>query len=106
MLYPFYKRDIESGECTEKQLRELVRDFLYKIYAMNTLANIPFYVCGPDESGKDTSNEFTYILLEEYRELDIIDPKIHIMYHPDVPQDILELTLNNGVDPMTREQTG
>lgn len=174
MLYPFYKRDIESGEYTEKQLRELVRDFLYKIYAMNTLANIPFYVCGPDESGKDTSNKFTYILLEEYRELDIIDPKIHIMYHPDVPQDILEfvlemiregknsfvfintpvaaralekigieaedarrvvpygcyeisaegtevpctcggrinlpkileLTLNNGVDPMTREQTG
>lgn len=90
---PFYKSDLESGRFTEGELREIIRYFLWKISAMKVTANTPFYLCGKDQSGQDQTNEFTYLLLEEYRALDIYDPKMHILYHPKLPEKITDTVL-------------
>lgn len=93
LYVPFYRSDLESGRFTEVQLRELTRDFLFKISTMAVTANLPFYICGKYPDGKDATNEYTIVLLEEYRILDIADPKIHVMYYPQIPQKPLGLIL-------------
>ncbi len=71
ILYPYYKHDLETGRCTEEDVRELIRYFLFKWNARKILANIPFNLC-------THTNELTYLILEEYDKLNIPDPKIHI----------------------------
>ena len=92
LYYPFFKADLESGRCNEIQLRELTARMLWKISAMKVGANLPFYICGKKD-GKDATNEYTRIILEEYRKLDVDDPKIHVMYHEDMDRQILSLIL-------------
>ncbi len=94
MLYPFYKSDLESGRFTKDQLAEIVKYFFWNISSMKVGANVPFYICGLDENGKDATNEFTRFILDIYRELDIYDPKMHVMYHENINQDVLDLILD------------
>lgn len=93
LYYPLYKDDLESGRFTESQLRELTRDFLWKISAMNIPQNVPCYIGGRADDGKDKTNSFTKILLEEYRSLKIISPKIHVLYHENIDKEVLKLIL-------------
>lgn len=90
---PFYRRDLQSGRFSDAQLRELTADFLWKISAMQVTANLPFYICGKDANGNDQTNAFTRILLEEYRKLNIYDPKMHVMYHDGMDPEVLDLLL-------------
>lgn len=89
-----YLSDIASGRFTDEQLREITRDFLYKISLMKVAANMPFYICGRFSNGEDATNAFTKVLLEEYRKLDIYDPKIHVMYHNGIDQSIIKLIVD------------
>ena len=93
MLYPLYKADLESGRYTKEQLAEIIKYFLFEISCMEVIANLPFYICGMDEKGNDATNELTYLLLSTYRELDIYDPKIHVMYHKNIDRGIVDLVL-------------
>ncbi len=89
-----YFLDLESGRFSDSQLRELIRDFLYKISLMKVIANMPFYICGRNSDGSDATNAFTRVLLEEYRKLDIYDPKIHVMYHKDIDISVIKLIID------------
>ncbi len=93
MLYPFYKNDLENGRYSHEQLVEITKYFLWTISCMKTTANLPFYICGMDENGNDATNEFTDFLLSRYRELDIYDPKIHVLYHKNMNKKTLSLIL-------------
>ncbi len=93
LLYPYYKSDLERGRYTAEELGEFVRYFFWDIYCMKVTANLPFYICGTDENGFDATNPFTVFLLEKYRELDIYDPKIHVLYHENIDQEVLRLIL-------------
>ena len=94
LFYPYYQRDLESGRYTEEELRELIRYFLLRFYAKKVTANMPFYLGGRDRKGTDTLNPLSYILVEEYRKLNIYDPKMHIRYHPNIAPDFLNLILS------------
>jgi len=93
LLYPYYLKDLRDGTYTKEQLAEITKYFFFEISCMRIGANMPFYVCGMDENGNDATNELTRFLLECYRELDIYDPKIHIMYHDGIDKSILRLVL-------------
>lgn len=93
LLYPYYKSDLESGRYAKEQLGEITDYFLWKIFCMGGRENLPFYICGMDDSGKDGSNEFTYLLLERYRALDIYNPKLHVLYHENMDKRVLRLIL-------------
>lgn len=90
---PYYENDIKNGMFTEPQLRELIRDFYWKIGAMNVTANVPFCICGKKDDGSDATNDFTFVLLEEYRLLNIYDPKIHVLYHKEINPKVIRLVL-------------
>lgn len=88
ILYPYYSRDLEAGTLTEEQVRELMRYFLYKWTTMKQTANIPFNLC-------THTNDLTYLILEEYIALDVIDPKIHIKCKPTTPTRIYEMVMDS-----------
>lgn len=93
MLLPFYKNDLNTGAFTEEQLAEITKYFLWEIGCMNVTANLPFYMCGMDKDGNDATNELTLHILNQYRELDVYDPKIHILYHKNMDSKVLNLIL-------------
>lgn len=95
LYYPLYKADLDSGKFTDAQLRELTRDFLWKINAMNIPQNTPCYIGGRTEDGKDKTNEYTMVLLEEYRALNIYNPKIHVLYHEKINPKVLHFILES-----------
>ena len=87
LLYPYYKRDIEKGIITKDEAKELIRYFLYKWTSQKVLANIPFNLC-------TEVNEMTYLILEEYIALDVTDPKIHIKWDENLPQNVTDLVMD------------
>ncbi len=99
LYHSFYCNDLKSGKFTQDQLREIIDYFYCKFTALGATANTPFYLCGIDKNGKHTINELSYILVEGYIKLDIIDPKLHIRYDEDLPDDLLKMlfaSIKNG----------
>ena len=82
---PFYDPEKEA------QQRALVRHFLMALNGQHAVANLPFYV--GDAEGN--CNEFTFLLLEEYRALGLFDPKIHVMYHPQMDKKLVRFVLES-----------
>lgn len=99
LFYPFYKKDIENGTFTDREIRELFRYFFFKFYSMKITANVPFYLGGRLPDGSSGVNELSYLIVEEYTSLDINDPKIHVRWYNEIPKDfvcaILE-SIRNG----------
>lgn len=93
LLVSFYRRDLQNGRVSEQQQRELIKHFFFQISLMKVTANLPFYLCGRDDEGADATNELTRVLLECYRQLDLYDPKIHVLYHEDMDPQVLRLIL-------------
>ena len=71
--------------------RQLTRAFLLKLNEQHAVANLPFYIC--DTAGN--SWPFTWVLLEEYRDLGLYDPKLHVMYHPDLDRKLVRFILDS-----------
>ncbi len=88
MYAAFYKQDLESGRFTEENLRELTARFLWNINSMDITANMAFYI-----AREDSCKAYTKVILEEYRKLDIFDPKLHVMYRDDMDREVLDLIL-------------
>ncbi len=87
ILYPFYENDVKNGILTKEDARELIRYFLYKWTTQKVLANIPFNLC-------TEVNEMTYLILEEYIDLDVIDPKIHIKWDEALPESVTDIVMD------------
>lgn len=100
-LYPFYKKDIESGVLTEEEAYELIAKFLITfdlhydhdmkmvMYADHELENT--YVlggCNPD--GTPLYNELTKMFLKANREEKIIYPKIKCRYSKNSPKEYFD----------------
>lgn len=87
LLYPYYAKNKETGEFSEEEIREMVKYFLFKWYTMKQEANIPFDI-------SDSTNELTYIILEEYVKLGIHDPKLHIKCTEKTPDKLISFVMN------------
>lgn len=105
LLYPFYKHDIEAGILTEQKAREIIEDFFLKYErVMGTLvpANIRpsavgsnmlfqhFTLGGVDpDTGKDTTNDLTYLFLDVSEALHCVQPALSIRVHAGTPDELL-----------------
>ncbi|MBN2231143.1 MAG: hypothetical protein JW779_16280 [Candidatus Thorarchaeota archaeon] len=101
-MYPFYKRDIESGELTRDQAKELMECYWIKhnyVYdyqgrlGINQGINSSFGQlmtlsgCGPN--GEDLTNDLTWLALEVIEEMNLLEPKPNVRLHRNTPQDFL-----------------
>jgi len=94
LYYPFFKSDLESGECTLEEMREMYRYFFGRFSQAYRFAAQPFCLGGTLADGSDAWNELSDFILDVYDEMDIYDPKIHIRWHKDFPTDRLRRILS------------
>ncbi len=89
LLYPFYQADLDSGRLTKESGAALTRAFLERMAQFRAIANIPFAICG-EKDGRDRTNAYSYVLLEEFLALASPDVKIHILYSEKTPADLVK----------------
>jgi len=101
-MYPFYKKDIDSGAITREQAKELMQcywikhnyvyDFQGKL-GINQGINSSFGQlmtlsgCGPN--GEDLTNDLTWLALEVIEDMNLFEPKPNVRLHKNTPQDFL-----------------
>ena len=94
-LYAFYKNDLDSGICTEEDIRNYLSYFLMQWSAIGNYWGQPFYMGGTNLDGSTRYNELSELILETYDELEIYNPKIQLKINENTPDKILNIYLNN-----------
>ena len=98
-MYPFYKRDLDSGRVTEEQALELLECFYIKLTELLSLrtaddskkfAGYPMWqilmVGGIDEDGRDATNDLSYLCLKAQEEVKLAQPAIGLRIHEHTPE--------------------
>ena len=94
-MYPFYKKDIESGRYRDEQIREFMRYFLFKMWAAHIPFDLPFTIGGEAPDGRsEVTNEISHMIVEIYDELEIHSPKIHVRISDKTPDDFIKKVLD------------
>jgi formate C-acetyltransferase len=106
-LFPFYKRDIESGLLTEESAKELLQSFWVKFnnqpappkvgvtaeesntYTDFCLINIG----GVKPNGEDAVNELSYVLLDVIEEMRLLQPSSMVQISKKNPNKLLKRAL-------------
>lgn len=85
-LYPFYKKDIDSGRYTKEEIGELLAYFLMQWSAIGNYWGQPMYLGGRDREGNCKVNELSHLILEIYDKLGLYNPKIQIKVSNNTPK--------------------
>ncbi len=107
-LYPFYKRDIESGLLTEEKARELLQSFWIKfnnqpappkvgVTAKESNTYTDFCLInlgGVKENGDDAVNELTFLLLDVIEEMRLLQPGSMIQVSKINPDNFIKRALH------------
>ncbi len=100
-LYPFYKKDIESGRYTKDEIAEFIAYFLQQFSCIENYWGQPFYLAGTNADGTTKVNELTHMILDVYYQMGIYNPKIQFKVCDRTPKDIVMKALDmvrNGVN--------
>ncbi|MEW6442734.1 MAG: pyruvate formate lyase family protein [bacterium] len=102
VLGPFYERDVREGRLDRDQAREILQLLWVKFLELG-LVYSPLVtsvyggvaslqavtIGGLDRSGRDVTNELTYLVLETAREMRTIEPSIALRVHANTPEPLL-----------------
>ncbi len=94
LLYPFYRRDIESGRYTRDEITEMLKYFLYKFWVAKVPFDLPFCIGGIGTDGNEVTNEMSYMIVDTYNSLNIYSPKIHVRVSEKTPASFVKLVLS------------
>ena len=94
MLYPLYRRDLETGACAEEDERAFIAYFLLQFTAIGNYWGQPVYLAGTQADGSSEVNELTYLILDVYDRMGIYNPKIHIKLAPNTPEAFVKKALD------------
>ena len=101
-LYPYYQRDIDSGQMTRDEARELLQCYWIKHnYAYDYQGRV-----GPNQGinsgfgqlitlgglgpeGEDASNLLTWLMLDVIEDMNLLEPKPNVRLHHATPDDLL-----------------
>ncbi len=106
-LYPFFKRDIETGVLTRQQARELLQAFWIKfnnqpappkvgVTALESSTYTDFCLInlgGLNEDGSDAVNELSYLLLDVIEEMRLLQPSSMVQISKKTPDQFLQRAL-------------
>ena len=82
----FYRNDLAAGRLTRDSAKELIKFFWIAFYARYQGKRFGKNFCfGPD------INELSYLGMEAYYEMNIVDPKLSVLVRDDMPQAFAEL---------------
>ncbi len=95
LLYPYYLRDLKEGRLTRQGALALVEELLLKC---NEITYAPFdldshvtgiTLGGQTESGRDATNELTYLFLQALEEVRMPKPQVSLRVHRGTPRELL-----------------
>lgn len=89
-LYPFFRKDLESGRYTKEELRDFLSYFLLQWSAIGNYWGQPFYMGGTNPDGSTKYNELSCEILEVYDALEIYNPKIQLKLNTNTPETLLK----------------
>lgn len=100
-LYPYYRRDIDSGRLTRDQALELIEGWLlnfqhcdyhtwHSLYTVGSQASLG----GVTPAGADASNELTELILEASLRIQMPTPYISLRLHKDAPERFWQAATN------------
>jgi len=96
-LYPFYEKDIQKGTLTPEQAQELLECLWIKFNMRTRAPNWKLYDSGNNiilggvtSDGKDATNELTHMCLNATARLKLVEPKVNVRIHEDMPNKLLE----------------
>ncbi len=106
-LYPFYKRDIETGLLTKEKAKELLQSFWIKFHNQpappkvgvtaqesNTYTDFCLInLGGVKENGEDAVNELTYLILDVIEEMRLLQPSSMVQVSKKNPDQFLRRAL-------------
>jgi len=103
ILIDYYEKDIKNKIITEEEGKLLISDFLktlheYYWFKSNSLLGDTGQIIilgGIDKKGKYLNNKLTKIFIEELEKLQIPDPKILLRVSKNIPDNLLELSINS-----------
>lgn len=101
-MYPFYKKDIESGEITPDFAREIIEHMYLKHNEIYDTWPASIMVGGVDRDGKPVWNELSYMCIEAIRATGLINPSVNVSYTEDMPEDLFDLSLEIIAQGYTR----
>ena len=94
-MYPFYKADIDRGVLTREEALELIEHlfinmtnnlFLYDTLTAKGAAGFTQFqvisLGGIDASGKDASNELSYLCMDAVKSVRTVQPDLVLLCHP------------------------
>ncbi len=88
-LYPYYRKDIESGKFTKEQIGEFIGYFLMQWSAIDNYWGQPVYLGGMTTDRKTKVNELSYLVLDVYDKLGLFNPKLQIKVNDTTPKDFV-----------------
>jgi len=86
LLYKFYLKDLENGS-TEEDIRTELAYFLLQFASINNYWGQPVFLGGCKEDESTVINELSYIFLDVYDKMCIMNPKIQIKIAESTPKD-------------------
>ena len=102
-LYPYYKKDMESGTLSKEVALETLIHFFLMTNSLNKLRpnahtlysqGYPLYtnlmIGGVDEHGFDATNDLSYLCIEAMNQTALNEPNFSMRYHRDTPDELLE----------------
>lgn len=102
-MYPFYKKDIESGRLTPYEAFDIAGCMLIKMSEMMWLTSedsskffagyqpfVNMCVGGVTREGKDATNDLTYLLMDAVRHVKIYQPSLATRVNNKSPRKYLE----------------
>lgn len=105
-LYPFYKKDVESGTLTREQALELIEAFFIKANEVNKLRSWPdtayfmgyqmfnnLGIGGQTVDGRDAVNEVSWLTLEACGEVKLFTPSVSIKWFEGTSKEFLDYAL-------------
>jgi len=114
-LYPYYEKDIKEKRMTREEALELIGCFFIKIGEIKKLrpwsetqhlGGRPTFqaitIGGQDSSGRNVTNELSYLILEATACLKIPEPVVIIRVHSETPDDFLL----KGIEALIRHGGG
>ena len=102
-MYPFFKRDIDSGKLNEFEVFELAGCMLIKMSEMMWITSeggskffagyqpfVNMCVGGVTREGRDATNELTYLLMDAVRHVKVYQPSLACRIHNRSPREYLK----------------
>ena len=98
-LYPYFKKEIESGELTKERTTELLENIFIKICERRMFRNhddvVNICIGGVDGDGKCAVNGLSYCILEAVKNVNMPGPNLSARITPDTPDEFLDECLKS-----------